>query len=456
MYSRTNSACNKSATSDADLEPIRKFDRDRITVPSRSGWNREFSRRYSPLAARWKTSKLNLLFKSIFGMLVALMVLMPLLVTTAASSENIEDRMNHSQTQSSVPTCVESLPKVEWLGEGAGSYILPADYEQFVVKRGPGLLFYADEGEINEAGDLTVTVDDAMSRVYACSGNCDFTKFKYEAIDFGELKQNQMVEMVMIDDDGPEQDNDRRINWWAAGDPSSQIERVEDQQMAKHLAFEVPFDDTWYFMANDSIGVVLKCIAEPPTSTPTATAISTTEPTATPTATATDTETPAATATPTDTTTPTATATSTDMPTATTIPVSPVSETATPGPGIEPTIIFTGTTAIHLQSLVAVPHSLGIQLTWETSAEIGTLGYHVFRSHDGLRTNAVVISDHQIAGRGGSSYGATYTFIDLTAEPGHEYTYWLAEIFDDGTMHDAGFASGWAATMRIELPIVMR
>lgn len=435
---------------------------------------------------------------------VMVFVLLLLLLFIVLSTEPVRSDIGSSDivgasasanTFNGIPACVDALPTVEWLGEGPGTYLLPEQVETFVVKRGPGLFFHIDQGTVNSDGTRTITINEDRARVYACSGMCDFTKYFGSPIEFGKLDKGQRIEMVVLDDDGPDQSNDQRINYWAAGDPSGWVTSVNDQQMVEYLSFDVPFADTWYFMANDSIGVTFKCFEEPVTSTSTATATETrpateTE-TATPTRTATATEagtatvtrtaaatetgtatkvvsaTPMATPTATKTATITATGTTTETATPTntatssatataTIQVAPNRGTAIPTVIIVPTIDITGTTAILLTNFEAVPHPLGVRVTWETSAEIFTSGFHILRSTKSNRASAVRITEQPIPAKGSTSSAASYDFIDATTEPGQRYSYWLVEVLVDRTTQDAGFTQGWAAAIRIDLPIIMQ
>ena len=134
----------------------------------------------------------------------------------------------------------------------------------------------------------------------------------------------------------------------------------------------------------------------------------------------------------------------------------PEQETATATPVIVPTFDVTGTTAIHLSSFTAIPHSMGSELRWETLAEGGTSGYEIWRAPEQIRSSAVRISEQIITSSGSPSTGAAYTYIDINVEPGMTYTYWLVEVVRSGATHDAGFTTGWAATQWLDLPIIMQ
>jgi hypothetical protein len=77
----------------------------------------------------------------------------------------------------------------------------------------------------------------------------------------------------------------------------------------------------------------------------------------------------------------------------------------------------------------------GVVLQWETGAEFATLGFRLWRSTDGQRPSAVPIGD-LIMHKGGTSGGATYTYIDTAIVRGATYTYWLQEVRGDQTTED--------------------
>ncbi|MEZ4665038.1 MAG: hypothetical protein R2911_46525 [Caldilineaceae bacterium] len=323
--------------------------------------------------------------------------------------------------------CVNSLPTAVYLGEYPGTYALPDGYLGFVVKRHNPFRFDLEAGETHTG--VTQYTTAARERVWACKGECNFTAFKYVPIDFGELTAGTQIALVVIDDDGPAQDNDQRYDWWAIDDPMQPYLIIEDQQMVENLSFTVPSNGHWYFYAADSIGLITRCV-EPPTPTPTET------PTELPTATATITPTSTLTPTNTPTDTPTPVDTPTETPTATHTPVVlPTAATATPTPiptGVHPP------TAVDLVSFTAETQGGGTMITWQTSSEVQTLGFHLWRSTTGDRLDAIQITATLIAARGSANAGADYYYTDMTIQQGVHYTYWLQEVRLDGTTQDAG------------------
>lgn len=83
-------------------------------------------------------------------------------------------------------------------------------------------------------------------------------------------------------------------------------------------------------------------------------------------------------------------------------------------------------TAITLDSFAARKAGGGAVVTWSTSLEIDTWGYHLYRSATGSMADAVRVSDPLILAKGRGGAGASYSFVDETASGG-PYTYWLEE-----------------------------
>lgn len=117
-------------------------------------------------------------------------------------------------------------------------------------------------------------------------------------------------------------------------------------------------------------------------------------------------------------------------------------------------------TAIELTTFAATPQAGGIAVNWETSAEINTWGFHLLRSSDGTRDNAVRVTPALILGQGRGQGGADYTWIDTDAQVGNTYAYWLQEVELDGSTNEYGPITvsydTSAISTRIFLPLVLR
>jgi uncharacterized repeat protein (TIGR01451 family) len=118
-----------------------------------------------------------------------------------------------------------------------------------------------------------------------------------------------------------------------------------------------------------------------------------------------------------------------------------------------------GTTAIELLQFTATREGATIQVRWVTGAELDTWGFHLYRSTDGSRANAVRVTPELIIGRGRGQEQTVYTWIDRDVAEGTSYTYWLQEIELDGSTHEYGPAARTAPQRdggRIFLPLVIR
>jgi hypothetical protein len=90
--------------------------------------------------------------------------------------------------------------------------------------------------------------------------------------------------------------------------------------------------------------------------------------------------------------------------------------------------------AVDLHTFVARPTSYGIVLEWETAMEIDTLGFNLYRT-DGAGMTEVRLNGNIILSEApGSVVGARYQWVDHSARPGVEYTYWLEDVDDRGRL----------------------
>ncbi len=127
-------------------------------------------------------------------------------------------------------------------------------------------------------------------------------------------------------------------------------------------------------------------------------------------------------------------------------------------PAHELIITVTFPTALDLLRFTATDHANGMLIAWETSSERDTWGFHLWRSVDGQRSNAVRITATPIVARGRKTSGATYNWLDTDVEPGKRYTYWLEEIENSGIRRMYGPASSVSLTTQhtVFLPLVRR
>jgi hypothetical protein len=144
------------------------------------------------------------------------------------------------------------LPDLRFLGEGPGSYSLPAGYDRLIVKKhGP----FRFEVTRNSPYVSTRPVSLHPERVWACAGACDFVPAYEQLLPLGVYPRGITLELVVIDDD-----NDQRINALVADRRVDQpVQEVTEQAMVEYLRFALPFTAEWSYHAKDSIGIVQMC-----------------------------------------------------------------------------------------------------------------------------------------------------------------------------------------------------
>jgi len=89
------------------------------------------------------------------------------------------------------------------------------------------------------------------------------------------------------------------------------------------------------------------------------------------------------------------------------------------------------TTAITLLSLSATGQDDAVQVAWETAAEIGNLGFYLYRA-DSPYGSFARITDQLIAGLNFSVVGQSYTYEDSAVTTGQSYYYKLEDLDIDG------------------------
>ncbi|OAN45081.1 hypothetical protein A6A03_02690 [Chloroflexus islandicus] len=114
-------------------------------------------------------------------------------------------------------------------------------------------------------------------------------------------------------------------------------------------------------------------------------------------------------------------------------------------------------TAITLLSFTAERQSNGVLLRWVTGSERDTLGFVILRSASGNRADAVPIVATPIPAQGSAGGGASYQWLDRTAQPNVSYHYWLVEIETGGSRNEFALHSpALQFTYRVLVPIIQR
>jgi hypothetical protein len=347
-----------------------------------------------------------------------------------------------------VGICENTLPTIEWLGEGADTYTLTDEFDTFIVKRLP-FEFYLEAGPTYQAA--------SGERVWQCSGDCQLPAVYHDAYALGNLQAGTRVNLVVIDDDV-----DDRLNYWALNNPQTPYQIVDEQAMVEYLTYDIPESGDWYYYASDSIGIAATCFEpSPPTPTPTNTPTLTATPTFTPSATPTATPSSTPTATPSPSATPTATPTTiVTEPPETPTPSATPSPTATPPvrptTGVTPTVTpRVPPTALTLRYFEATAAGDAIALNWETIFESDVRGFVIFRSTTGNRSDATLITNAQILSRGTATVGASYQVLDNDVTFGTVYTYWLEQVTSNGSNEPVASTQA-QLLLDLYLPLVQR
>jgi fimbrial isopeptide formation D2 family protein/uncharacterized repeat protein (TIGR01451 family) len=95
-------------------------------------------------------------------------------------------------------------------------------------------------------------------------------------------------------------------------------------------------------------------------------------------------------------------------------------------------------TSISLLSFTATRAGANVVMNWTTGAEIDTWGFHLYRSEDDVRANAVRVTSEAILSQGRGQAGAAYSWTDTNVDGSTQYTYWLQEIETDGSVSEYG------------------
>jgi hypothetical protein len=96
---------------------------------------------------------------------------------------------------------------------------------------------------------------------------------------------------------------------------------------------------------------------------------------------------------------------------------------------------------------------------WQTGAELRTFGYRLLRSTTGTRADAVEVTVQLILAQGRGGSGASYRWVDTTAQADLSYTYWLVEVETNGVTNEYGPArmvQSTTGSFTTLLPLVVR
>ena len=112
----------------------------------------------------------------------------------------------------------------------------------------------------------------------------------------------------------------------------------------------------------------------------------------------------------------------------------------------------TAVTLAQFEVSAAKDNSSAIRVVWTTSLEQNTYGFNLWRSGTDNRVDAVQVTSELIVTHGRNG-GASYEFVDHTAQSGVAYRYWLAETELSGAINEYGPATLAQAKSDIVTPL---
>lgn len=88
--------------------------------------------------------------------------------------------------------------------------------------------------------------------------------------------------------------------------------------------------------------------------------------------------------------------------------------------------------AILLEDMSATGTENGVRVAWETASELDNIGFHLYRTTDPAFMGEQLTTELIPSASPGSGQGATYEWVDSSAEPGVAYYYTLEDIDVNG------------------------
>lgn len=98
----------------------------------------------------------------------------------------------------------------------------------------------------------------------------------------------------------------------------------------------------------------------------------------------------------------------------------------------------------------------GFAATWATNSEENVAGFNLWRSADGVRDHAELVTPTVVVAQTAGPSGAGYNVVDSTAQPGIAYLYWLQVVSPAGESTDLLFTTPQPSITQTHLPIVGR
>jgi hypothetical protein len=97
-----------------------------------------------------------------------------------------------------------------------------------------------------------------------------------------------------------------------------------------------------------------------------------------------------------------------------------------------------------------------VEIQWVTHRELAVQGFNIWRSADGVRAHAELVTPTAMAAQAGPTLGASYVLIDAPTEPALTYTYWLEAIGPDSETVDLMYTTPRAPIYHLHFPLAAR
>lgn len=110
--------------------------------------------------------------------------------------------------------------------------------------------------------------------------------------------------------------------------------------------------------------------------------------------------------------------------------------------------------AISVTHISVTQNSEGVLIRWQASNAISTLGFHIYRSGNNSREDAIQITEKMIFARNSIQNEDSYEWMDRSVESEERYYYWLEEVSQNGITEQHGPIISNISTSTVYLPLV--
>jgi len=143
-----------------------------------------------------------------------------------------------------------TLPDIVHLGTGKGDWVLPENYDGFLVKS-------VNPFEITKVNGLDLVTTKKSNEVWASTQFTETLITLYDSeVNFGTLQAGDNVTLVIIDDNV-----DSRETVIAGADGYVYASIANQPGLISYITFQVAQTDTYKVVTHDSIGFVKACVS---------------------------------------------------------------------------------------------------------------------------------------------------------------------------------------------------